>query len=153
MTDLPDLPPLTNTDWLEHAACRGMDPDLFHPSRTSPSHALVRTAKAVCDTCPVRDTCLQVALDDPTHLGIMGGTTADERRGIRAGHGPDWRAQRRAAHRALHPRPLAPISHGTESGYTLHRRRGEEPCDLCRDGHRDYKRAWEALRRAQEQAS
>ncbi|WNM69974.1 hypothetical protein SEA_GUYFAGIERI_71 [Rhodococcus phage GuyFagieri] len=33
------------------------------------------------------------------------------------------------------PRVLRPINHGTEAGYSAHRRRGEEACAACKAGH------------------
>jgi hypothetical protein len=112
-----------------------MDPRLFHPKRGE--YAKLRQARDVCNTCPVRDQCLQAALDDPGHMGVMGGTTADERRGMRVGRPQNWRAERRAAQRAL-----APINHGTYAGYLAHRKRGSEPCVDCRFAASDYARAY-----------
>lgn len=40
-------------------------------------------AKAVCRSCPVRETCLQYALEEGIRDGIWGGRTGSERRNIR----------------------------------------------------------------------
>lgn len=62
-------------------ACAGMDPDLFFP------HALatreLEFAKRVCAGCPVREVCLQDALDRGEQYGVWGGLSEDERRSLR----------------------------------------------------------------------
>jgi WhiB family redox-sensing transcriptional regulator len=40
-------------------------------------------AQALCEICPVRQECLEVALVDPDLVGLWGGTTELERRGMR----------------------------------------------------------------------
>ena len=69
--------------WLDAAACRGMDPDLFHPERGGRETALA--AKAVCATCPVTAECLADALrwSGNYDIGVRGGMTALERRRLR----------------------------------------------------------------------
>lgn len=58
------------------AACRGVDPDLFHPERGESA----RPAKAVCRTCPHLDECRAFALAAPRSLqGVWGGTTQRDR--------------------------------------------------------------------------
>jgi len=66
--------------WREQAACRGIDPNLFHPRRgedTAP-------AKAVCEDCPVRRECLVYALATVEKHGIWGGLSERERRPLRS---------------------------------------------------------------------
>jgi len=65
--------------WSTRAACLIEDPELFHPTSSHPD-AQTREAKAVCHTCPVRDTCLTWALDTHQDYGILGGLTEGERR-------------------------------------------------------------------------
>ena len=43
----------------------------------------VDEAKLVCDTCEVRDACLEWALDAKQDHGVWGGLTEDERRSLR----------------------------------------------------------------------
>lgn len=62
--------------WQEHAACRGVDPDLFFPERGETN----REAKRICLTCPVRVRCLDYALAEGEWLGIWGGMTPRDRR-------------------------------------------------------------------------
>ena len=69
-----------DTDWRQHAVCRGSDPALFFPERG----ADVKPAKAVCATCPVAADCLEYALGCTDRLaGIWGGTAESERRRMR----------------------------------------------------------------------
>ncbi|HEX2064919.1 MAG TPA: WhiB family transcriptional regulator [Acidimicrobiales bacterium] len=62
--------------WRQHAACRGIDPEIFHP----PSEEEAELAKAICARCMVREPCLQHALSHREPEGVWGGTTGKERR-------------------------------------------------------------------------
>lgn len=86
VTTLADLlePPL----WHSSAACKGMDPDVFYPSRGSD----VRPAKAVCSSCSVREECLEFALDEADKFGIWGGMSERERRRLRRTRAVERRA-------------------------------------------------------------
>lgn len=65
--------------WQNHAACRGIDSDLFFPGRGESNHE----AKAVCAVCPVREACLDAAIANREPLGIWGGLTETERDKLR----------------------------------------------------------------------
>ncbi|MCA1692194.1 MAG: WhiB family transcriptional regulator [Actinobacteria bacterium] len=65
--------------WRDDAACRGLDPDVFFPA----SDDEAGVAKAVCETCPVREECLEYALETRQEDGIWGGLTETERRRLR----------------------------------------------------------------------
>lgn len=68
------------TDWWKvHAACRGMDPDIFHPVFDTEAPE----AKAVCARCTVRVPCLDFALVTRQEYGVWGGLDEDERRRLR----------------------------------------------------------------------
>jgi len=67
-----------NATWRNRAACRGLDPDIFYPASDEDSWE----AKAVCDTCPVRQPCLEHALSLREREGVWGGLTERERRRI-----------------------------------------------------------------------
>jgi len=69
-----------NHPWRAKAACRGLDPDIFYPSTDEDDDAL--PAKAVCDACPVRESCLEHALGFREKDGVWGGATERERRRI-----------------------------------------------------------------------
>ena len=77
--------------WRERASCRSTDPDLFFPVGTT-GIALdhIAAAKAVCQSCPSQEPCLEYALQTNQDSGIWGGASEEERRVIR-------RARRRAA--------------------------------------------------------
>lgn len=72
---------LTEDTWVVRAACRGLDPDIFHPVRAG--NAYVTQAKQICEGCSVRAECLEYALEAPEPLGVWGGLSAQERRRIR----------------------------------------------------------------------
>jgi WhiB family transcriptional regulator, redox-sensing transcriptional regulator len=67
-----------NLSWRQHAACKGIDPDVFYPV----SDEEAETAKAICGTCSVRATCLEYALAARERDGVWGGATERERRRI-----------------------------------------------------------------------
>lgn len=65
-----------NLSWRQHAACRGVDPDIFYPASEEDAEA----AKAICAECPVRQACLEYALANRERDGVWGGATERERR-------------------------------------------------------------------------
>lgn len=67
--------------WKADAICNQTDPEAFFPEKGNSS----RAAKVVCRGCPVRDECLEYALDHDERFGIYGGTSPTERRQLRAG--------------------------------------------------------------------
>ena len=71
-------------DWRTLAACRDTAPDLFFPvGSTGLAVEQIEAAKAVCDQCPVKEPCLQFALETNQDSGIWGGTSEEERRRLR----------------------------------------------------------------------
>jgi WhiB family transcriptional regulator, redox-sensing transcriptional regulator len=76
----PYVPNLT--DWRDEALCAEIDRDLFFPERGETA----RTARKVCARCEVRAECLEWALSlraEDDEYGVLGGTTATERRSLR----------------------------------------------------------------------
>lgn len=72
-----------NDNWRDYASCREQDPDLFFPvAHTQGWKTQTKQAKTVCGTCPVRETCLEWALDTGQTTGVWGGMSAGERRRI-----------------------------------------------------------------------
>lgn len=61
--------------------CAETDPEVFFPEKGRVD--LVREAIEICDRCPVRNACLELAVRDGEH-GVWGGTTERQRRKIRA---------------------------------------------------------------------
>jgi len=73
-----------STDWRINAACRDTDPTLFFPvGTTGPAVEQIANAKEVCIGCLCNTDCLQFAIATNQDTGVWGGTTEDERRGIR----------------------------------------------------------------------
>ncbi|MET9871167.1 MULTISPECIES: WhiB family transcriptional regulator [unclassified Streptomyces] len=73
--------------WQEKAACAhaievASDPDLFFPV-TPADEGRIGSARKICSTCPVREACLESAMESGDVFGIRGGMTEDERKGIR----------------------------------------------------------------------
>jgi WhiB family redox-sensing transcriptional regulator len=70
-------------DWRDDANCRTTDPEIFFPSgRGGQVAEMERQAKKVCGRCPVREECLDAALEDGDYTGVRGGLTEAERRGM-----------------------------------------------------------------------
>ena len=75
---------LANDDWRSLAACQDTDPDLFFPvGTTGPAIEQIDTAKAVCESCPAKDPCLDFALTTNQDSGVWGATSEEERRKLR----------------------------------------------------------------------
>lgn len=98
------------------------DPEMWFPVGTSwDGHAAqAALAKAACRTCPIVADCLAWALDTREPYAIAGATTPRERTKI------------------LNRPGAATSACGTRKGYERHRRRGEKPCDRCRNAARIY---------------
>ncbi|MFJ8602259.1 WhiB family transcriptional regulator [Streptomyces shenzhenensis] len=68
--------------WHDRAACRStpyhpVDPDFFFPEPDEMDR--IHVAKALCAQCPVRNVCLDAALENGDREGIRGGMTEEER--------------------------------------------------------------------------
>lgn len=118
-----NLPNLTRPNWMQQAACRGLDPNLFIAERGDTD--TIRNAKAICKTCPVKTECLEYGLEEKH--GIWGGLAEKQRRQIR---------QQRARQAGRRNYVTHPIAHGTPGGFDTHRRRGEQPCPECVEAKR-----------------
>jgi WhiB family redox-sensing transcriptional regulator len=67
--------------WLDRAACRDEDPELFFPiSGSGLSSVQVAEAKRVCGGCAVLDRCRRWALSTHQEYGVWGGLSEQERR-------------------------------------------------------------------------
>lgn len=67
--------------WREHAACKGVDSELFFPVSGKREHAT--EALQVCAACPVRQACLDDAVERGDDWAVLGGHTAKERQAMR----------------------------------------------------------------------
>jgi WhiB family redox-sensing transcriptional regulator len=73
-----DLLDLDERPWAGYAACRDADADLFF----STEEPEVASAVKICAGCPVRDECLEWALETRVRYGVWGGATERERRSM-----------------------------------------------------------------------
>jgi len=116
-------------EWMERAACRGMDPDLFFPGRGAPTNEL----RGVCAACSCLVECRAYSLHE--RFGFWGGMSEKERRKARAG----------LPVRPVQFRPHAPC--GTYGAYARHLRRKEAACDACKEANVAYQRERKAEQR------
>ncbi|MCI0386195.1 WhiB family transcriptional regulator [Streptomyces sp. CNQ085] len=71
-------------DWMDHAACRDVDPELFFPDTGGPNKN-TEIALSYCARCPVLADCrayadhMESQRGDRYSSGIWGGTTERER--------------------------------------------------------------------------
>lgn len=65
--------------WQVDALCAQTDPEAFFPEKGGST----RDAKKVCTACPVRQECLDYALEKDERFGIWGGLSERERRRLR----------------------------------------------------------------------
>lgn len=70
-------------DWMELGSCRGVTTNIFFPE---PYEVPSQAARRLCRRCPVKQECLQYALDHG-EVGIWGNTTdADRAKMLRSRH-------------------------------------------------------------------
>ena len=65
--------------WMDSAVCAQVDLEVFFPE----DGGSVRTAKRICQPCPVKAECLRFALKRNERFGVWGGLSERERRRIR----------------------------------------------------------------------
>lgn len=138
-----------NTNWIQNADCRGLDPNLFVPERYD--HTAIRDAKKICATCPVQTECRNYGLELHRHFdldGIFGGLTKIERlRLLRKEALPRRRqsplrdnkfpvkTRQRSTQKNIRFRPENMKPCGTTAAYARHLRHKEPPCEACRQAH------------------
>ena len=64
--------------WVQRAACRGLDVEMFYSTDESD----VRDAVRICRACPVRMECLSAAMHGGELFGVWGGMHEGHRRRI-----------------------------------------------------------------------
>lgn len=69
--------------WMEFAACRGLDPELFYAEGKGSGVEQARRARKICSGCPARKACLDYALENNEQWGIWGGMTVRDRQKYR----------------------------------------------------------------------
>lgn len=75
---IPDTP-FDDGKWREHAACRGVDTNMFFPEQN-----MVSAVRMMCATCPVKQECLEYAIVNVIQHGVWGGLSERQRRKIRS---------------------------------------------------------------------
>lgn len=124
--NLPQLGNDEDTSWRQYANCKGVNTRAFFADGLNDKSQIRKELEALCGACDVRLECLSFALRN-NERGWWGGMSERGRR--RIGRVPSPRA-----------RALSEIVHGTYAGYSKHRRRGETPCDECRQARDQYQR-------------
>ena len=66
-----------STSWMEKGLCLGMDTELFFPEKGD--NAAAEGAKAICDKCKVKQTCLNWAMTNEIWHGVWGGLSGNQR--------------------------------------------------------------------------
>jgi WhiB family transcriptional regulator, redox-sensing transcriptional regulator len=69
---------MDEASWMVDARCRDMDPDIFFPS----DGLGVESAQKICAECPVKNECLEYALEHHVDHGVWGGVSERGRRRI-----------------------------------------------------------------------
>ena len=81
--------------WLENAACRNADPEIFFPTLTGHGDVYAE-ARAICAGCPVTVVCLEAAYTLGALDGCWGGLDPLERKRLRRSRQRDARRARGA---------------------------------------------------------
>ncbi|MFD2024108.1 WhiB family transcriptional regulator [Promicromonospora aerolata] len=69
--------PVMGASWRD-ASCLTEDPEIFFAGG-----GVSRKAKKICQSCPVRDQCLELGLLNDERFGIWGGLTRAERKALK----------------------------------------------------------------------
>jgi WhiB family redox-sensing transcriptional regulator len=67
----------TDDRFMKHAACKGLDPEMFFPERGA--NTSIKKAREVCNRCSVKDDCLRFAMNNRIDFGVWGGLSAHQR--------------------------------------------------------------------------
>lgn len=84
--DLPSLKDWGDDAWRAEAACKGMDTNLFFPTKSLsgnrglPSNVAISKARLICAGCTVRKECLDFAVTNVIQFGMFGGVPPRDRR-------------------------------------------------------------------------
>lgn len=118
-------------NWRDSAACRDMAPmfDVYIDGETEQQRTGRHTAaRAICNhECPVKADC-KAEFDPLLDGGVRFGYVIGLSRNVPAGGG-----------RGRVGKEMKPIKHGTATGYRIHLRRQEQPCQQCRIAESEYR--------------
>lgn len=125
---------IQNLDWLDDAACGGMDSRVFFANGCH-ARAQVHVAQKICAACPVRPACEAWAIETGERFGVWGGMSQRELRRKRR------RFTSRAKAGTTPPKASAqkrePAKCGTRPGYQKHLRENTVICAPCRQANTD----------------
>ncbi len=76
--DILTTPILDEKPWATFASCKDAQDVTFFPQ----TKAEARAALAICEICPVREECLDHALETNERFGVWGGMTDKERKAL-----------------------------------------------------------------------
>lgn len=79
--ELTPEPHHTTSSWREAGLCAQTDPEVFFPEKGGKT----TSARAVCQSCDLRQQCLEYALAHDEWLGLWGGLSERERRRLKRG--------------------------------------------------------------------
>jgi WhiB family redox-sensing transcriptional regulator len=99
--------------WMDYARCHDYELNTFfpEPGRGRSIGAAVNRAIAICNQCPVRQPCLEYALDNHIRHGVWGGESERGRARIQAGRARQRRAAQPPPRVDNHlPNPNAPFA-------------------------------------------
>ncbi len=68
-----------DNEWMAEGNCRTEAPSMFFPS----DGVGVEVARRICATCPVKEPCLEFAIETNQKYGIWGGLTDKERASLK----------------------------------------------------------------------
>ncbi|AWG51604.1 WhiB family transcriptional regulator [Mycobacteroides abscessus] len=83
--------PIWELEWQNHAACKGMDTNLWYPERGASREC--QLAKSICHDCPVKIQCREYAVSHQEQWGLWGELSLKDRRKwdrMRSTHPRDW---------------------------------------------------------------
>jgi WhiB family redox-sensing transcriptional regulator len=70
-------------EWRKQANCLGKDINIFFAEKGDAGYQALQLVKELCDECIVNKECLNYALDNSISVGVYGGFTATQRRGLK----------------------------------------------------------------------
>jgi WhiB family redox-sensing transcriptional regulator len=126
---------LAATDnWRDQAICKDKPIEFFFPEMNDKRGQM--ESRAFCKTCPVKNECLEEAIEN-MERGIWGGTSFKDREAIR---------RTRGTYRSKNGR--TGTTHGTLSGAKWHSTRHEPACVPCREAVNQSRRNQRADKKA-----
>lgn len=133
---------MTAPDWQTSAACAAADPEAWFPDHNMTADNL--RALDICrQTCPVRQECLDAAMDEERGLGRA------SRFGIRGGLTHIQRAELvRGVQPLAEGEQACRDKRGTYGGYQRHVWHRQKPCDACKAARNTRRREDRAKEKA-----